>query len=75
MVENETVQGGLSAEVANDLRELCVKHPLSIYKIALLSGASRPTVQRMFDRKVVRLETIYKLKKWIDAVNSGECEL
>jgi len=61
--------------VVDELLALCVKHPLSTAKIAKLSGVSRPTIQRVLDRKVVVSITLYKLQKWLNEINSGECKL
>ena len=62
---DDSIIKGLRAEVVEALGLFCLKHPLSMVKIARLSGLSRPTVQRLFDNKPVCIETLYKLKKWI----------
>jgi len=71
----ESVREALRAEVVEMLGLYCVAHPSTIIKIAKMSGVSRPTIQRLFDHDPVCLETLYKLKKWLNEVEKKELEL
>jgi len=63
--ETMSLQESLLNEVVNDLIMLCSEYPLSIVKIASLSGVCRQTVQRLFDRKPVQVKSLYKIKRWL----------
>ena len=62
-----TVHEELLSEVVEELLKLCSENPLNVVKIAKLSGLSRPTIQRLFDRQSISLASLYKLRRWINS--------